>query len=160
MPTKMKSSPILALLKKDHEQVQSLLDTLEKTSKTNEGGTRSEVFAQLADEIRKHSRGEEEVLYPKLENIEETKSMALEAIEEHRVVDELITKIESIPPEEDSWGPTFKVLKENLEHHIQEEEGEMFPRITNLFDASQLIELGREFADVKAKTSTPQRKAS
>ena len=79
----------------------------------------------------------------------EAKEIVLEAYEEHDVVDTIMGEIERTPVEDERWAAKFKVMKENLEHHIEEEEGEMFKHARNVFDRDTLEELGRQMKERK-----------
>jgi hemerythrin-like domain-containing protein len=71
-----------------------------------------------------------------------TRAIALEAYEEHGVVDMIMSEIEQTPVEDETWMAKFTVMKENLEHHIEEEEGEMFKQARQVFDKETLESLG------------------
>jgi hemerythrin-like domain-containing protein len=66
----------------------------------------------------------------------------LEAYEEHHVVDKLMGELENLPVDDETWGAKAKVMKENIEHHIEEEEGEMFRKARQVFDEAELEDLG------------------
>jgi hemerythrin-like domain-containing protein len=70
----------------------------------------------------------------------------LEGIEEHDVVDILMGELDGMDPTEETWGPKAKVMAENVEHHIEEEEGEMFQKARQVFDADELTQLGEKMA--------------
>ena len=115
------------LLKADHERVAGLLETIENTTERAVKG-RDELFARLKEELDLHARIEEEIFYPALEEAEETRDIALEAYEEHRLVKQLLDELEAEPKDSEEWTAKFTVLKENIEHHVEEEEGEMFKK--------------------------------
>jgi hemerythrin superfamily protein len=139
----------IALLKKDHELVKKLLvegaETTERAEKT-----RTELFARLKSELEIHERIEEEVLYPALKANPRSKEIALEGYEEHHVVDEILGELEMTPVSDETWGAKFKVAKENLEHHIEEEEGEMFTKTRQIFSDEELEEMGARMEEIKA----------
>src|SRR5688572_7584011 len=115
------------LLKADHKKVAGIL---EKIDATTERGikTREELFAQLKNELDIHAHIEETVLYPALEEADETRDITLEAYEEHALVKQLLGELETLDKSEETWTAKFTVLKENIEHHVEEEEGEMFKK--------------------------------
>ena len=131
----------IALLKADHDKVKKLLTELESTTERGVK-TRSELFATIKGELTLHEIIEEEIFYPALKEHPKTKDLALEGYEEHHVVDLVMAEIEGVEPSDEIWMAKFTVLKENLEHHIEEEEGEMFPQAEKVFDDSELDELG------------------
>ena len=88
---------------------------------------------------------------------EELKDMVLESIEEHKQVKTLLREMDSLSKDSEKFEPKLKVLKENVEHHAEEEEeGKMFPKVRKLFSASELQELG---AELEAAKGNRERKA-
>ncbi|HJR97898.1 MAG TPA: hemerythrin domain-containing protein [Actinomycetota bacterium] len=131
----------LKLLKQDHDEVKSMLSDLESTTDRAEK-TRTEGLATLKAELEIHETIEEEIFYPALKEHPKTKDLALEGYEEHHVVDMVMAEIEGVEPSDETWMAKFSVMKENLEHHIEEEEGEMFDQAEKVFDDDELEELG------------------
>ena len=140
----------LTLLKTDHDKVKRLLDELESTTERGVK-TRTELFATIKGELTVHESIEEEIFYPALMEKAKTKEITLEAYEEHHVVDMLMGELEDLDVEDESWGAKAKVMKENIEHHIEEEEGEMFQKTRQAFDAEELEELGGRMASRKGE---------
>lgn len=138
----------LKLLKQDHEMVKKMLAEGEATTERADK-TRTELFARLKSELEIHERIEEEVLYPALRDHPKSKEIAYEAYEEHHVVDEILAELEMTPTSSPEWGAKFTVAKENLEHHIEEEEGEMFPKCRQIFSEEELEEMGARMAEIK-----------
>jgi hypothetical protein len=135
----------MSLLKEDHEKVKKILNQLDST--TERGiKTRDDLFGKLKRELVVHEAIEEEIFYPALKEHPKTKELALEAYEEHHVVDTVMAEIEDVPFEDETWGAKLTVMKENLEHHIEEEEGEMFKQARQVFDRDELVELGERMA--------------
>ena len=140
---------LLKALKADHEKANALLD---KVLETEDRKERTGLFAQFAEELTAHSRAEEKVLYARLKKIEEGKDEALEGAVEHQVVDRLIEDLKrNSSTQSDEWSARCGVLQELLEHHIEEEEDEMFKTARKLFDAKALEKMGEEFLAEKAK---------
>ena len=73
----------------------------------------------------------------------------LEGFEEHHVVDELMGELEPTPVTSEQWGAKLTVMKENIEHHIEEEEGEMFTQARQVFDTDELESLGARMLELK-----------
>lgn len=138
----------LTLLKRDHDKVKKTLSDLEGTTE-RATKTRTEGLASLKQELQVHEAIEEEILYPALKEHPKTKEIALEAYAEHEVVDIVMGEIETTAPSDETWIAKFTVMKENLEHHIQEEEGEIFKQATQIFDGDELEALGRRMEDRK-----------
>jgi len=143
----------ITLLKTDHDKVKKLLDELESTTERGVK-TRSELFATIKGELTVHEIIEEEIFYPELKAHPKAKDIVLEGYEEHHVVDLLMGELEGLDVSDEAWGAKALVMKENIEHHIEEEEGEMFKQARQVFDASELDDLGARMA---ARKETAQR---
>jgi hemerythrin-like domain-containing protein len=135
----------LSLLKEDHDKVKKMLQELDSTT---ERGVkmRQQLFTKVKQELQVHEAIEEEIFYPALKDHPKTKEIALEAYEEHHVVDMVMAEIEGVAFDDEVWGAKFTVMKENLEHHIEEEEGEMFTQAKQVFDEDELAQLGESMA--------------
>jgi hemerythrin-like domain-containing protein len=131
----------IKLLKEDHKKVKTLLKELDST--TERGiKTREELFGKISSEMQVHETIEEEIFYPALKEHPKAKEVVLEGYEEHHVVDELMGELKVTAFDDERWGAKASVMKENIEHHIEEEEGEMFEKAQQLMEASELDELG------------------
>ena len=131
----------ITLLKNDHDKVKRLLDELESTTERGVK-TRAELFSTIKGELTLHEIVEEEIFYPELKAHPKAKDIVLEGYEEHHVVDLLMSELESLDVADETWGAKALVMKENIEHHIEEEEGEMFRQARRVFDAEELDDLG------------------
>ena len=149
----------LKLLKDDHDKVKKLLGELESTTERGVK-TRKDLFAKVKRELVVHEAIEEEIFYPALKEHPKTKEITLEAYEEHHVVDMVMAEIEGIAFDDEAWGAKFTVMKENLEHHIEEEEGEMFKQARQVFDRDELERLGESMAARKEQLMKQQRSAA
>ena len=138
----------LSLLKQDHDKAKEVIEQIESTG---EGAVkrRGELFQGLVDDLTVHERIEEEIFYPALQKHPNAKDLVLEAYVEHGLVDTLLDEISTIDAGDEKWMPTFKVFKENLEHHIEEEEGELFKKTKTAFSDQQLEGLGAQMAALK-----------
>src|SRR6476620_2449243 len=133
----------IALLKADHDEVKALLVKLDKTTERAEV-TRADGLEALRRKLDVHETIEEEILYPALEQFAKTKDITLEAFEEHHVVDQIVAELETTPVTDETWGAKLTVMRENLEHHIEEEEDEMFKQARQVMDHKELVELGEQ----------------
>jgi len=138
----------IALLKADHDKVKKMLADGDSTTERAEK-TRTELFAALKDEMMIHERIEEEIFYPALKEHPKAKDIVLEGYEEHHVVDEIMGELEALDVTDETWAPKFKVMKENIEHHIEEEEGDMFKQARSVFSTDELEELGARMSELK-----------
>jgi hypothetical protein len=131
----------IQLLKDDHEKMKRLLSEAEQTTE-QAVKTREELFTTIKEELTVHETIEEEIFYPALKDHPKTKEIALEAYEEHHVVDMVMAEIEGVAFDDETWAAKFKVMKENIEHHIEEEEKEMFKQARDAFEQQELEDLG------------------
>ncbi len=131
----------LQLLKNDHDKVKKLLHEGESTTERGVK-TRQDLFARIKHELQIHEAIEEEIFYPALKQHAEAKAIVLEAYEEHNVVDAILSELERTPVDDQTWGAKFTVMTENLEHHIEEEESEMFQQARQAFSREELQALG------------------
>ena len=131
----------ITLLTTDHKKVKRLLGELESTTERGVK-TRTELFATIKGELTVHEIIEEEIFYPELKAHPKARDIVLEGYEEHHVVDLLMSELESLDVSDETWGAKAIVMKENIEHHIEEEEGEMFKQARQVFDDAELEDLG------------------
>ena len=133
----------ISLLEEDHRKMKKLLSELDSTTERGVK-TRAELFATVREELTVHETIEEEIFYPALKAHPKTKEIALEGYEEHHVVDMVMAEIEGLPYDDEKWGAKFTVMKENIEHHIEEEETQMFKQARQVFDEDELKALGEQ----------------
>lgn len=135
------------LLKTDHEKVSQLFKKIESAS----GQAKRSLFTRLKNELDVHAHIEEKVLYPALENTEEARDITLEAYEEHKVVKDLLAELAKGGPLNDEWDAKLTVLKENVEHHVEEEEGDLFSKARKALSDDEIDRIGEELEAEKAK---------
>jgi hemerythrin-like domain-containing protein len=143
------------MLMDDHAKLKKLLAELETTTERGVK-TREELFAKIKRELTVHEIIEEEIFYPALKAHPKAKDIVLEGYEEHGVVDILMGELTDLPYDDETWGPKAKVMIENIEHHIEEEEGEMFEKARSVFDRSELNELGDAMGARRVKAMAQQ----
>lgn len=135
----------LDLIKQDHKRLKKLLEqTLDA-----QGADRETCMDHLRTELVAHERMEEEVLYPRLRDEKKARESVLEGYEEHHVADIILDELLDVPPETDLWKAKVKVLKENVEHHMDEEESELFKKARAVLDSDELDRLGNQMAEIK-----------
>jgi len=138
----------ITLLKTDHDRVKKMLAEGETTTERGVK-TRTELLQTLKLEMVVHERIEEEIFYPALKQHPKARDIVLEGYEEHHVVDEIMGELEATDVSDETWGAKFKVMKENIEHHIEEEEGEMFKNARQVFERKELEDLGARMTELK-----------
>ena len=139
------------LLKADHEKVKGILSQLsESTDRALK--KRVDLLDKLEMEITIHTQLEEQILYPAFKEAggKEEDEMYYEAKEEHRTVDSLVLPdLKNTDPSTPEFAGRVKVVKELLEHHIEEEETEMFPKAKKLLGKAKLDEMGEQMEVMK-----------
>lgn len=138
----------ITLLENDHRRLEDLLkqgqDTTERARKT-----RRELLATITAVLGVHELIEEKLLYPALKKYPEARDIVLEGFEEHHVADVIVKELHEVSTDDEQWGAKFKVLKESIEHHIQEEEGPMFRTARGVMTREALQALGAQMAEMK-----------
>ena len=138
----------LALLETDHRRFEDLLKQGEDT--TERAVTqRTRLLDRLTAELNVHELIEEKVLYPALKPHAESRDIVLEGYQEHHVADVLVKELHQLARDNERWGAKFKVLKESLEHHIEEEESHMFPSARQVLTREELQSLGARMRTMK-----------
>ncbi|HEY7876233.1 MAG TPA: hemerythrin domain-containing protein [Actinomycetota bacterium] len=135
----------IELLEVDHKKVKKLLERGDDTTE-NAVKTRTELYSKIRSEMEVHEAIEEEIFYPALKEHPKAKEVVLEGYEEHHVVDQIMGELGETPVEDERWGAKFSVMKENIEHHIEEEEDDMFKKAHDVFSKKELDELGDRMA--------------
>ena len=138
------------LLKEDHQKVSGIFQQLEPTTERAEK-TRTELFARLRQELDVHARVEESIFYPAIKQAAETREIVLEGFEEHHVIKILLKELDEVPVDTEQWTAKLKVLKENVEHHVEEEEGEMFQKARQVLSEEQINDLGAQMEEEKKR---------
>lgn len=143
------------LLKNDHQIVSGLFDQIESAS----GQAKTQLFNRLKSELDVHALIEEKIFYPALENKKESREITLEAYEEHKVVKDLLAELASGSSADEEWDAKLKVLRENVDHHVDEEEGELFDKANDVLNDEDLERIGEAMEAEKSRQlgQTPPR---
>jgi hemerythrin-like domain-containing protein len=140
----------IALLESDHRRFEDLLKQGEETTERAVKG-RTALLDTLTAALNVHELIEEQVLYPALKPHAETRAIVLEGFEEHHVADVIVKELHDLAADNERWGAKFKVLQESLEHHIQEEERNMFPNARQVLSREELQALGARMRALRAE---------
>ena len=140
----------LELLKHDHDNVKALFKEFaglgERAVKS-----KAEICQQICKELSVHAEIEETVFYPRVREAgKQEKDEVLEGLEEHQLIKELVGELESMRPEDETFDAKVKVLIEQVEHHVKDEETEMFPLVRKVMPKAELVALGAELQAAKA----------
>ena len=137
---------VFELLKQDHQKVSGIFQRIEAASGA---GERQQLFVQLKQELDLHAQVEETILYPALKQADETRNITLEAYEEHQEVKDLLAEIQQTPPDDEEWTALVMELRESVEHHVEEEEGEMFAQARDVLTEEQIDEISQRVEAAK-----------
>ena len=149
----------IALLKADHKKVTALFKEVEELSDRAHAQLQK-LGDEICQELKVHAEIEEKIFYPAIQERtrrghKDEKDLVLESYEEHAAAKKVIADIEAVDSADESYKPKIKALSELIEHHVKEEESELFPGAQKLFDADELLEFGRRMTELKARL-TPQ----
>jgi hemerythrin superfamily protein len=137
------------LLKKQHRSVEKLF---KKVENTEDARGRRQLMEQIVAELKLHTQIEEEVFYPAVREMGTSKAeeMVDEAFEEHHVVDLVLAELPKVDPEDERFEAKMTVLSELIEHHVEEEEDEMFPMAEKKLGAQRMKELAQQMEQMAA----------
>ena len=140
----------IELLTKDHNEVRGLFEQFKQAKEAEETDRMRQIQKEIFSELEDHTRIEEDIFYPAVRDLEDedlTETVA-EGIQEHHVVKVLMREIEDVSGDE-TFESKMAVLIENVEHHAEEEEQELFPELRTKFGETRLQELGAEMEAAK-----------
>jgi len=146
------SQDAIELLINDHKKVKKLFKDFEKSAKADDVAGKVEIARQICEELTVHAMIEEEIFYPAARAAVKDQDMFNEAEVEHASAKDLIAQIEEMDGDDDMYDATVKVLSEYIEHHVTEEEGEMFPKARKA--KLDLAELGEQLLTRKEELMT------
>ena len=138
---------VFEMLIKEHQKAKEMIAGLED----GEGSSRDGVFAQLKDALDMHMRFEEVVVYPEMKKLEELKDRVPEAVEEHAEGKALLRKLDTVDKGNEDWLATLEKLSAALEHHISEEEEEIFPTAREQLGTEKSDEMADKYVEMKDK---------
>ena len=140
----------IELLKSDHDEVRGLFDQFRKAKEAEDSSQMRQLQKEIFTELETHTRIEEDIFYPAVRDLDDedlTETVA-EGIQEHHVVKVLMREIEDVSGDE-TFESKMTVLMENVEHHADEEEQELFPELRQKMGEPRLQELGAEMEAAK-----------
>jgi hemerythrin superfamily protein len=141
----------ITLLKQDHKAVEKLFKQFEKTTAPAE---QRKLATRIVKELSVHAAIEEMVFYPAVrERVPKAEDTVLESLEEHYIVKWVLNELEDMKPNHERFKAKMTVLIENVRHHVEEEESELFPDVRKAIKRKELAELGEALE--KAKKVAP-----
>jgi hemerythrin superfamily protein len=141
----------IELLTQDHDEVRGLFKDFEAAHEAEDTDRMQEVATRIFEELEVHTTIEEEVFYPAVrDQSEDLAEVVEEGLQEHHVVDVLMNEARDLEAGDDEWVAKITVLIENVEHHADEEEKEMFPDVREELGEERVQELGAQLEERKA----------
>lgn len=142
----------IVLLREDHKKVKGLFREFEKTKGSGTPQAKRALVDQICTELVAHSFIEESVFYPYVRaEVPDVGSEVLESVEEHHVVAWLLSELSGLDAADETFDAKVTVLIENVTHHVEEEESELFPAVREALGRKRLVELGEQMTAAKAK---------
>lgn len=141
---------VLELLRFDHQSVNTIFQSILLTSSADKA-KREELFGTLKEALVKHAHAEEKVFYPPLRERQQAHDLIEEGLHEHHSVEDQIARMAAIPADSDDWIDAVQHLKECVQHHVNEEENEIFPKAEQLLGRQRLDQMGDEVEQAKAQ---------
>ena len=127
------------LLEAQHREMEDLFERLENAS----GDRKQRVFTEIADKLAIHATIEERDFYPTVK-AKRTEAILLESLEEHLGIKRVLADLLAIDVADETFDAKAKVLKEQVEHHVEEEEADLFPKVRKILDDETLIALAQQ----------------
>jgi hemerythrin superfamily protein len=135
------------LLKSQHREVEALFAKLDKAK---DADAKDDLFTQIADKLAVHATIEEHHFYPAVK-AKRTEDILLEALEEHLGIKRVLADLLETDPADESFDAKCKVLEEQVEHHVEEEETDLFPKVQKLLSKDQLDAIAQEMSAEQAE---------
>jgi len=152
---KRRAMRVTTILTKDHRVVSGMIATLEMTPRMN-GRVRKMLFEQIRTNFMIHAQAEEEVLYPAMRNLMFMggASKVDDSYREHQQMKDLLNDLETMDPGSDAFDMKFAEFKHKIEHHVDEEENQMFPVVRDRMSTDRQEQLGQRIHDRKMSLKT------
>jgi hemerythrin-like domain-containing protein len=145
------STDAIVLLKEDHQEVKKLFRQF-KEAGDNAHVRKGDLVKKMIELLTVHTYIENEIMYPEVRKlVPDIEDDILESYEEHHVADVLCMELFVMKPDSDRFDAKATVLIENVEHHIEEEEQEWFPKVREALGRKELSELGARMLEAKKK---------
>jgi hemerythrin superfamily protein len=140
---------VIKLLKRDHETVSELFKSFESAKEAEQKDSCQQIARQICQELTIHAAVEEQLFYPAVDaraqgQDEDAEDRVKEADEEHRLVKRLVGEIQGMKATDGQFEAKVKVLKDVVDHHVEEEEGELMPKAKKLLSKEELEEIGSQ----------------
>jgi hemerythrin-like domain-containing protein len=145
-----KQKDIFEVLTKEHRLVSAILEKIERACDEEKFDEAREAFEVMKQKLSAHAAAEEQVVYPAWRDLsDELRDLMGEADEEHKLVKDKLEELTSLDTADETWKAKLTVLKDLVEHHVEEEEGEIFTAASDEMEEEDAIELAVEFLAAK-----------
>lgn len=135
----------ITLLKNDHRAMEKLFNEIEKGN-----GNREQLFRELKNALDVHADIEEQLFYPAVRDAQPTHEKVVESVEEHKQVKIVLMDLDKADKSTEHWLAGLKVLMEDVQHHVGEEENDLFPKVKDkVLSKQQLEDLGTRMEEMK-----------
>jgi hemerythrin superfamily protein len=131
----------IEMLEEQHQDIEDLFDELESAAASD----KQDLFDELADQLTVHALIEELHFYPAVK-ARRTEDILLESLEEHLAIKRLLADLLQLDPSNELFAAKLEVLKEQVEHHVTEEEDELFPKVRKVLDRRELVALAEDMS--------------
>ncbi len=147
------SNDAIVILKDDHKQIKLLFRQFEQAD-DDATDTKADLAERIIEALAVHTHIENEAMYPETRKLlPHLEDDVLESYEEHHVADVLCTELRGMTPHDERFDAKMTVLIENVEHHIEEEEDEWFPKVREGLDRKKLQQIGERMLELKDKAT-------
>jgi len=145
---------VISMLTEDHKVVEALMSSYDGA----DGERRDRLVHEIIESLTKHTRIEEQILYPFIRaEVPDGDELMDEAEQEHQEAKDEIAKLSDLSPDDPAFEEAFQALRDGVRHHVEEEETEVFPKLTEATDEATLVELGARLAQAKALSTRAPR---
>jgi iron-sulfur cluster repair protein YtfE (RIC family) len=150
----MGQANVIDMLTEDHKQVNAMLNSYDGAGVE----ARDRLVHEIIESLTKHTRIEDQILYPFIRaKVPDGDQLMDEADREHQEASDAIAKLSDLSPDDPAFDDAFQSLRDGVRHHVQEEEEEVFPKLTEATDEATLVELGSRLAQAKALSTRAPR---
>jgi hemerythrin superfamily protein len=140
---------IFDMLAREHLVVVILLDRIEAACEAEDSEAARITFEMMSERLLGHARAEQTVLYPRFARTQELKDLTLEACEDHALIEDKLKELSAMSSAKPRWKAKFAVLKQLVEHHVEDEECRIFPVARRALTADEAMELAGVFLEAE-----------
>jgi len=140
---------VFSLLHEDHENVALIFKKIDSMKSQETAQTHEQLFKELSTELELHAKVEEDIVYPVFKKHGETRQIVEESVREHKEIDRLLSELKGMRPDDQKWMGKLGELQRKVEHHVKEEEEQLFPQGRKIISEDQAQQLGETVENKK-----------